>query len=92
MNSIQFNYCALVRNEAVGTVSGTILSTGNYEICDNNFDDDGDGLIDCAETSSCHPALAPNCAVVGGVTPTEICNNNVDDDGDGYVDCAELLT
>jgi hypothetical protein len=46
------------------------------EVCDNGVDDDGDGLVDCAD-SDC--ANNPVC-------PTEICGNCIDDDGDGKID------
>jgi len=46
------------------------------EICDDRIDNDGDGLVDCAD---------PDCV---GTTacPLEICGNCIDDDGDGLVD------
>jgi len=50
------------------------------EICNNNIDDDGDGLVDC-DDPDCQGD--PDCVVIA----TEICNNNIDDDGDGLVDC-----
>ncbi len=49
------------------------------EICDNQKDDDKDGLTDC-DDSDC--ATAENCQ-----TPVEVCDNGTDDDGDGDVDC-----
>jgi hypothetical protein len=42
--------------------------------CNNNLDDDGDGLVDCRDG---------DCA--GKVC--EICDNGVDDDGDRFIDC-----
>jgi hypothetical protein len=50
------------------------------ERCDNAEDDDGDGLVDCADPD-CHGS--PACG-----TP-EDCSNGTDDDGDGLVDCAD---
>src|SRR6187551_828423 len=44
------------------------------EICNNNLDDDGDGLVDCRDG---------NCAS----KVCEICDNGRDDDNDGFVDC-----
>jgi len=44
------------------------------EICNNNLDDDGDGLVDCRDG---------DC----GSKFCEICDNGMDDDGDGFVDC-----
>jgi hypothetical protein len=46
------------------------------EVCDNGKDDDGDGLIDCADPDC---ANAPNCV-------HEICGNCIDDDHNGLVD------
>lgn len=46
-------------------------NTSFPEDCYNGIDDDGDGLIDCAD---------PDCDC------TEICDNGIDDDGDGLVD------
>jgi hypothetical protein len=47
------------------------------EQCDDGVDNDGDGLIDCAD-SDC--TSAPNCQA------HEICGNCLDDDGDGMID------
>jgi large repetitive protein len=44
------------------------------EICNNNLDDDGDGLVDC---------LDGEC----GSKVCEICDNGIDDDGDYFIDC-----
>ncbi len=49
------------------------------EICNNNIDDDGDGLIDCGD-EDCVGAF--DC-----LNASEICDNNIDDNGDGLVDC-----
>jgi hypothetical protein len=55
------------------------------EICNNNLDDDGDGLVDCAD---------PGCyALAGGPTgqlcqSTETrCDDGFDNDADGQTDC-----
>jgi hypothetical protein len=44
------------------------------EICNNNLDDDGDGLVDCRDG---------DC----GAKVCEICDNGIDDDGDRFIDC-----
>lgn len=44
------------------------------EICNNNLDDDGDGLVDCRD-GEC------------GSKVCEVCNNGIDDDNDGFIDC-----
>ncbi len=46
------------------------------EVCDNDVDDEGDGVADCAD-SDCD--AFPACV--------EVCDNGVDDDGNGEVDC-----
>ena len=54
-------------------------SSGSFEDCSNEIDDDGDGFIDCDDwdcddTSDCGISF-------------EDCSNEIDDDGDGYIDC-----
>jgi hypothetical protein len=49
------------------------------EICDNGIDDNGNGLIDCADPEC---AGDPACA-------REICDNGIDDNGNGLIDCAD---
>jgi subtilisin-like proprotein convertase family protein len=65
-------------------------ATGDCEVgafaCRNGVDDDGDGLVDCAETScagdrTCMPPPLP-------ATET-VCNDGLNDDGDGATDCAD---
>jgi hypothetical protein len=65
-------------------LGGQLMKT--VEICNNNIDDNGDGLVDAND---------PDCAKTP-LTP-EICNNNIDDNGDGLVDandpdCAKTQT
>ena len=51
------------------------------EVCDDPLDNDGDGLIGCAD---------PECA--SGVlcsSPIEDCSDAIDNDGDGGVDCID---
>lgn len=71
-----------------------VNSDGGVELCDNTADDDGDGLVDCADTEcegrSCG---APNACVNGQCVPatTEVdCTNGLDDDSNGATDCADL--
>ncbi len=58
------------------TLCLTFLASQSFaqEICNNNLDDDNDGLVDCRDG---------NCP--GKVC--EICNNGLDDDGDLFIDC-----
>lgn len=49
--------------------------------CSNRLDDDGDGLVDCAD-----PACARTTACE---LDAETCRNGLDDDGDGRTDCEQ---
>ncbi|MBU6160646.1 MAG: DUF4215 domain-containing protein, partial [Myxococcales bacterium] len=51
------------------------------EDCGSGDDDDGDGLVDCADPDCDGNPLCPE--------PVELCANGVDDDGNGPVDCAD---
>jgi hypothetical protein len=53
-----------------------------FEDCSNGLDDDGDGLIDCADPDC---SLDPACS--GG--SVEACSDCLDNDGDGAVDCLD---
>ena len=56
------------------------------EHCDNDADDDGDGLADCGDPDCTgHPSCPPG----GGATENtpRACQNGADDDADGRVDC-----
>jgi hypothetical protein len=67
-----------------GTPAGTwLFSYENQdppEHCENESDDDGDGLVDCAD---------PDCHAHASCAPAEDCRNGEDDNGDGLVDCAD---
>jgi len=73
-----------------GTIAGFQLvicacdaTTGDCELgaaCHNGSDDDGDGLVDCAE---------PSCATDAACNPETNCNDHADDDSDGLIDCAD---
>ena len=52
------------------------------EQCTNGVDDDGNGLVDCAD------AGCGGAAVCNAEWP-EDCRNSRDDDGDGFVDCGD---
>lgn len=60
------------------------LSAGcdDSEVCDNFLDDDGDGLVDCADPD-CRPS---ETCIVGEA----ICDDGLDDDEDGLIDCADV--
>ena len=50
------------------------IETTCYEVCNDGFDNDGDGFVDCYDADDC-----PNCF--------EDCNDGIDNDQDGLVDC-----
>lgn len=52
------------------------------EICDNQVDDDGDGLVDCLDVDDC--ATHASCQA-----QVEDCTDGVDNDGDELIDCAD---
>ena len=67
------------------------------EICNDGIDNNGNGMIDCAETScdtqGCNPfgkvCAAGACTCVGGTATELVCGDGIDDDCDGLVDCAD---
>lgn len=72
-----------------GCGSSTPLHEPGEEICDNDVDDDDNGLIDCddpacEDTEACwtgDPACFPR---------PEECEDGIDNDGNGETDCADL--
>jgi hypothetical protein len=56
----------------------TILRAKSEVSCTDGFDDNGDGLVDCAD-----PTCASACAI------KEICDNNIDDNANGKLDCLD---
>ncbi len=57
-----------------------VVSTVAGERCGNSTDDDGDGLVDCAD---------PSCFGQVGCTTEQTCADGQDNDQDGIVDCAD---
>lgn len=56
--------------------------------CANGVDDDGDGLVDCAD-SDCYNQ--PICQSSGGLENTDkLCSDFIDNDGDGAIDCDDM--
>ncbi len=54
------------------------------ENCTNGIDDDGDGLIDCADVFQCG-----GMASCSSESANFNCSDGIDNDGDGKVDCAD---
>lgn len=60
------------------------------EICGNEVDDDGDGLIDCDDLECEITAFCVAQEQAGGaIGEAGLCGNFVDDDEDGLTDCAD---
>ncbi|MFH2010840.1 MAG: hypothetical protein ABI333_29835 [bacterium] len=57
-----------------------VVSASLGEICDNNTDEDGDGLVDCDD---------PSCFGQGPCTTETNCLDGYDNDVDGLTDCAD---
>ncbi len=66
------------------------------ELCDNKFDDDNNGKVDCDDDACANDAACkqPNQEPEDPVDPdkpvnptTEICDNQLDDDNNGKADC-----
>jgi hypothetical protein len=53
----------------------------DFETCDDNIDNDGDGLFDCSDDDC--TLIDPVCA------PDEQCNDNIDNDFNGLQDCQD---
>ncbi len=61
--------------------------TSTESVCDDRADDDGDGMVDCAD-ADCFDN--PRCEIGGGEERNdERCSDWVDNDGDGAVDCED---
>jgi hypothetical protein len=65
-----------------GTAGGGGCVANAPEICNNGFDDNCNGLLDCLDPG----CLGNRLCIVPG---TEVCNNGIDDDDDRLVDCAD---
>ncbi len=61
-----------------------VVDSGAPEICDNSFDDDGDGDADCGDTDCSADSY---CLAL----PAEICTGGLDEDLDTLVDCDDVL-
>jgi hypothetical protein len=59
--------------------SNACADSGNCEACYDDADNNGNGLVDCAD---------PDCAGIAHCIETT-CNDFIDNEGDGKVDCAD---
>lgn len=71
----------LVLSLAISACSDPRVTEDLAAACANEMDDDGDGLVDCAD---------PDCAGTKACErTTETCSNDIDDDRDGTLDCRQ---
>ncbi len=65
---------------------GPCAEPGN---CDDDVDNDGNGLTDCEDLASCY--ADPACGNEPGPEDTlETCSDKVDNDGNGFTDCEDF--
>lgn len=80
-------YAIVVEENGLGFATmGATCGIAAEDRCNNNVDDDGDGLTDCddRDCDNRDGCVRPPDNEVG------LCNNGVDDDSDGKTDCADL--
>jgi hypothetical protein len=84
-------YCGPIATSDGGPGDVVTNDGATGELCNNNVDDDGDRLTDCADTAECPTSTTcgTGCACPGGNgMPTEFaCADGVDNDGDLKIDC-----
>jgi len=61
VKKVDMNYCALRRINSLGTVTWSVTTLSDFEDCTNNVDDNGDGVVDCADTTRCNQTIHPHC-------------------------------
>ncbi|MEN8165843.1 MAG: hypothetical protein ABFR65_00010 [Pseudomonadota bacterium] len=98
-------YNVLVPEDTNGDKDVYLLADGQVEppppsseICDDDIDNDGDGLVDCSDRLDCRKD--PACRTGGGgggggrstSTNIEICDDGLDNDGDGRIDCSDRVS
>lgn len=89
---INYSYCAWSRTN-IWTATGHTNVLTYTENCSNNFDDNGNGLVDCADTAFC--ATEENCIVWNWwwgwpYIPEDSCTDNQDtQDSHPWIDCAD---
>lgn len=62
------------------SLSTAYSQSNNVEICNDNIDNDGNGLVDCAD---------PFCQFPANIEKGCRCYDNIDNDGDGKIDKAD---
>ena len=63
-----------------GTVSPYVAFAQTVEVCNDGVDNDGNGLIDCAD---------PFCSFAANIEKGCRCFDSIDNDGDGKIDAAD---
>lgn len=64
--------------------------TTQPEICNDGIDNDGDGLIDCADPDCAQdPACVKGCVPTGLEGKGRTCSDGIDNNCDGLIDCTD---
>jgi len=71
------------------TGNGGTPQPGGETSCTDGFDNDCDGMSDCADTSCDLVSCGAGCRCVMGAKREEACTDTMDNDGDGQQDCAD---
>lgn len=76
--------CTMSSTGGTGGTGGTSGTGGSLETnCTDGIDNDGDGQVDCSD-SSCSTSSACN-----NLGPESNCTDGIDDDNDGQIDCGD---
>ncbi len=85
--------CADVNCNALACGAGCACVGGAAQetTCTDGIDNDGDGLVDCADTQNCRAATScgTGCVCGAGVPTESQCDDGADNDRDGRTDCAD---
>ncbi|MBL8602489.1 MAG: hypothetical protein JNK72_11255 [Myxococcales bacterium] len=74
---------------SASTFTLRVAEEATAEICNNNLDDDGDGLTDCRDTECTNNPLC-RCVPSGAENNVTACIDGRDNDCDGQTDCNDV--
>jgi hypothetical protein len=80
--------CNNVCSQAQVCTAGACAAPGET-LCNDGADNDGDTLIDCADSDCNGASCGTGCACGGGTKTETLCTLGNDEDGDGQSDCAD---
>lgn len=74
-----------VENSGQAIQASTLAETD----CANGLDDEGDGLVDCADLDCNQQSCGLGCTCQAGVRTESTCSDAIDNDGDTLIDCVD---